>query len=299
MDRRKFNGTFKQDNKYGKKYDIDESCFDIINCELKAYCLGFLYADGNVGIYNNDYLMRLNLNVKDSEILDIFIKCLKTNRKWKIDGRGDIVLCISNKKICLSLINKGVVQRKTFKIQFPDTNTIPDHLMGHFIRGYFDGDGTIHTSTKHWNRSRCSIISNYDFITGLQNYILQFGFSKTKINKVWSKKFKTKKCGVIHFGGFYNIKRIYEFLYKNATFFLKRKKDKFIEYFELRDKNIKKDWNKIYSFELISPLGKYHKFNSLKELSNITGMCKGSYYKLIKNKTKYAKGWGLPLKNDN
>jgi hypothetical protein len=258
--------------------------------------LGFLYADGNVGVYGSDYCVRLNLNIKDSEILDVFIKCLETNRGWKIDGRGDVYLGIFNKILCLSLINKGVVQAKTFKIKFPSLDIVPNHLIHHFIRGYFDGDGTMAVSRKHWNGTQAAIISNYDFIIGLKRHLTSIGFSDRKITKVWSKKYKTKKCGVYHIGGFNNIKKFHDYIYNGANFYLKRKREKFNEYFVRRENDIKKDWNKLYSFELISPDGKFYKFASLKEMRSVTNFSKYSYYKLIKNKTKAVKGWTLPDK---
>lgn len=294
MDIKKVKKGFKIDNKFGHKYQINENCFDIIDNELKAYCLGFLYADGNLGIYNNDYVIRLNLNAKDSEILDIFIKCFNTDRKWKTDKRGNIYLNIFNKKICFSLMKKGIVQAKTFKIKFPNNQIIPENFMSHFIRGYFDGDGTISLSKKYWNGSHVGIISNYDFIVGLKDYLVRFGFSNRKITKVWSKKYKTKKCGIFSLCGYRNIKRFYDYIYRDSHFFLKRKKVKFLEYFYERDKNIKTGWNRLYKFELVSSDNIYYKFHSLKDLITETGMCKHSYYKLVKNKAKFCKGWRLP-----
>ena len=36
----------KRENNHARKYKIDQNYFDFINCENKAYFLGFLYADG-------------------------------------------------------------------------------------------------------------------------------------------------------------------------------------------------------------------------------------------------------------
>ena len=41
------------------------------------------------------------------------------------------------------LIKQGCVPRKSLILTFPNTNQVPENLINHFIRGYFDGDGSI------------------------------------------------------------------------------------------------------------------------------------------------------------
>jgi intein-encoded DNA endonuclease-like protein len=47
------------------------------------------------------------------------------------------------------LIALGCVPRKSLILRFPTKEQVPQHLIKHFIRGYFDGDGSIGLVKKH------------------------------------------------------------------------------------------------------------------------------------------------------
>lgn len=48
---------------------------------------------------------------------------------------------ITSAELCNSLVNLGIGYNKShFDLHIPN---IPEHLIKHFIRGYFDGDGCI------------------------------------------------------------------------------------------------------------------------------------------------------------
>ena len=57
---------------------IDETVFDVIDTEEKAYWLGFMYADGC--IYSKEYRMELSLQGSDVEHLQKFSKFLKSTK---------------------------------------------------------------------------------------------------------------------------------------------------------------------------------------------------------------------------
>ena len=68
----------KSQSELKRKYNIDETFFDVIDTEEKAYFLGFLYADG----YNNTdrNSVALSLNEDDKEILEKFNNLLQSNK---------------------------------------------------------------------------------------------------------------------------------------------------------------------------------------------------------------------------
>ena len=132
-------------------YTINDNFFEVLN-ENSLYVLGFLYADG----YHNENRksIRLSLKETDEEILVKIKNVLGSNRPLGVDtSRGENFkqkyLDINNVKISNRLKILGCVQNKTFKITFPDF--IPDEIMRHFIRGYFDGDGglTLYINTNN------------------------------------------------------------------------------------------------------------------------------------------------------
>lgn len=131
-----------------RKYDIDEDYFDVIDTQNKAYALGLYYADGSVAS-NGGTLVRLSLQECDKEILDklnsefggnrklLFIEYHKKNKNWS----NQYCLSISNKKLHNDLIKHGCLPNKSLILKFP--TTVPYDLTRHFIRGYFDGDGSL------------------------------------------------------------------------------------------------------------------------------------------------------------
>lgn len=62
-------------------------------------------------------------------------------------GKQYCSLTIANQHLVNALYDNGVVFNKTLTLQYPDNNIIPESLERHFIRGYFDGDGSVYLST--------------------------------------------------------------------------------------------------------------------------------------------------------
>ena len=75
-----------------------------------------------------------------------------------------------------SLIEKGCVPNKTRHILFPAEDQVPKELLSHFIRGYYDGNGSF-----VFNKGQCSIS-----FTGQRNFIEEIRdfFEKNKRYKI-------------------------------------------------------------------------------------------------------------------
>src|SRR5690606_34041342 len=75
---RRYGYKAKSQSELQRKYNIDETFFDVIDTEEKAYFLGFLYADG----YNNTDRNSVALSLKedDKEILEILNNLLQPNK---------------------------------------------------------------------------------------------------------------------------------------------------------------------------------------------------------------------------
>lgn len=234
-------------------YNLDEHVFDVIDSEEKAYWLGFLMADG----YNhaNKSAICLRLNAIDTEILEKFRAFLKSDapiynfrRQTAYSSKENDYKEVRVNSVHLSkrLAELGCVQRKTYILEFP--SFIPDNLMNHFIRGYFDGDGCISIINRNNRKSENS--KTYQFtIAGRREFLLEVQKHLAKNANVVVNPLKTQPnnfAQIIHYGGFNVVLRLLNYLYKDATIYLKRKHDKYLQ-MVVRQSNLQKSINPVNS----------------------------------------------------
>jgi len=67
------------------------------------------------------------------------------------------IFSVNRREFVKNLIDKGCHQAKTFTLEF--SKFLREDLKRHFIRGYFDGDGTIYLA-KMKDSERFSLILN-------------------------------------------------------------------------------------------------------------------------------------------
>jgi intein/homing endonuclease len=138
------------------KIDFNESFFETIDSEEKAYWLGFIAADGCILIVNKNsnpsYRLSIGLSEKDLNHLEKFKKSIELNHKLykrenKYNYKDQLSIKISyhirihSKKMFNDLLDKGITPRKSLTLK-PPLN-VPEDLIRHWIRGYFDGDGSV------------------------------------------------------------------------------------------------------------------------------------------------------------
>ena len=209
-----------------KKYTLNRNYFDDIDTQNKAYILGLLYADGNVG--KDNYVIQICLQEEDKHILEqiknelnsnrplYFKETNKKNKSWK----NTYSLILNDEHMHQSLINKGVVPQKTFKIKFPEF--LDEKFISHFIRGYFDGDGcfTCYPRKDYPNKYR------YGFeIVGQSENILKyfkdfFYKNNIKTNIYYRSTNNTKRLMT---GSKSEILKIINLLYYDCNLYIERK----------------------------------------------------------------------------
>lgn len=209
------------------KFPFTEDYFEIINCESKAYWVGYLAADGCLLRGNGVYL-----SSKDIEVLDRFrsdLKVVKKMGKSEINGKDYFRICLYSNKMYNDLLKYNLTPRKSLTLK-PPAN-LPKDMIRHWIRGYFDGDGCITIKAKKPNHlvSRCrfGILGTFEVLNFIKiNLPFELREIRLKDNK--------SKIYSLSTGKIDNIYSVFNYLYSGTSLYLKRKKDKFIEYFEMR-----------------------------------------------------------------
>lgn len=219
-----------------RKYSLDEHWLDSLDCEEKFYFLGFFAADG----CNHGNYLEVKLKSDDRNILEKMAIWFNYNgplyeytQKIKDTDRIGhyVALSIHSSYLCNRLTELGLPPRKTFALRFPVY--ISDENMRHYIRGYFDGDGSITVRRTKTTLSPSAEFSGASaFLWDLNAIIYQkFGFSLNfrGIPRKGGENFQAK------FGNTENTFVILDWIYANCTIFLDRKYSRYKELREYRD----------------------------------------------------------------
>lgn len=229
FDRYRFSQYMKRQGVYVSerphKLLFSNNVFENIDTEEKAYWLGFLYADGCMR-YDRK-MIELGLSIKDEGHLYKFRSFL--NSKHKVSYKNNKLgkscrISISDIKLYDDLIKQGCKPRKSLTLTFPTENQVPKYLHKHFIRGYFDGDGSI-TLTE--NTVGINILGTREFLEGIKLYV-DILKNKTlyplKYNKLDKNTYR------IQFEGINDIRLFLEYIYKDSNIYLDRKFNKYLEF---------------------------------------------------------------------
>lgn len=218
-----------------RKYTLNQHYFDIINTEEKAYFLGLLYADGcNMENRNS---IKICLQEQDKEILDKFNKALESNnslkfiKKTKESHQNQYSLEVVNKHMSKKLAELGCVQAKSLILKFPTEEQVPNYLIRHFIRGYFDGDGSIsfYKDERKCNSYRLTInIVGTKYFLEKQYEIIK---KELNINCCFRARFPERNNSTtgLYISGGKQCRKFMNWLYEDATIWINRKWNKFKE----------------------------------------------------------------------
>lgn len=221
-----------------RKYSFNQDYFENIDSEEKSYWLGFLYADGYVGRNNNE--ITLALSKKDRNHIENFAKSIDSNylikdkvvKSGKFVDKEYSVLTVISQKMKNDLIDKGCFNCKSLILEFP--TKVPNDLIHHFIRGYFDGDGSVFISKEKHHRSgnidnviHSRILGTYNFISKMNEYI---GFDPVVVKRYKNSDKENMYEFVIKRS--IRCKKLMDYLYRDSSIYLARKKQIFNDYFK-------------------------------------------------------------------
>lgn len=220
------------------RYYVDHEAFSQWN-EQSAYFLGFILADGHL-CYAGDKYIQICVSERDKDILEKFICYTKYEghilkgqpEKHNINISGQYIsnvsstlrVNISNARIVQDIIKKGVpAGNKTYTATFP---YVPPKYMKDFIRGIIDGDGWITVSKNGY--VSIGVVGTQSVVEGVRN---NYNMDCSS-NKVRQKGEHYWDCII----NGYKAMAILDWLYGNATVFLNRKYNKYLEAKTMYDK---------------------------------------------------------------
>lgn len=209
-------------------YEYDDHFFDAIDTQAKAYWLGFIAADGNVDRKNRRLVIRLA--AKDCEHLERLNVCLGSNKPIAIGAvrafgkeYESANLDFASKILVAGLQAHGITPNKSLTHEWP--RFLPDPLVAHYLRGYFDGDGSFHIDAKRpWNIA-ASLLGTRPFLEECRAVLVAHcELSEPTVRP----KAKNNKAHVLRYGSRPQVQRFARFLYQDATIFLPRKHAKIV-----------------------------------------------------------------------
>ena len=207
---------------FNKKYFVNEDFFKKWTHDM-AYVFGFWFADGH--IYNGferkkqtRYVWGISQDIKDEYLLkDILQKIGSNHELYYEPKRNHCRFLIISKQMVEDIIAIGGSYRKSRSCLFP---AIPKEHLSDFVRGYFDGDGSVFVDCKK-RKSGTFTSASKKFI-----YVL-LELLRANINGFKARIVKDKRGN----GAFYlsfdvnDAIRLRGFMYQNDGMCLKRKKD--------------------------------------------------------------------------
>lgn len=217
--------TYVESKDLLRKYSVNDNFFKEQNSNM-AYLLGLIAADGNVATKENS--ISIELQKEDCELLEEIKKVTESTRdiSYYSNSRGKELakfqVWSSFWKKDLSIY--GIVPNKTFILKPPTFLNSKYYI--DYIRGYFDGDGTICQNNSYSISFEIGGV-NKEVIEWIRTVLAtNYGISNNKIyssttpngkNFFYKTSYSNRKT----------VERIYKILYTPNSLYMKRKKDKF------------------------------------------------------------------------
>lgn len=197
-----------------------------MNTEEQFYWLGFMYADGNISKEGNRVEIRLSLKDKDH-----FLQLTTEIRIGETNGIKFCHLSVRNKHLWNTLNRLGCVPQKSLTLAFPNLKLFKNTVnILHFIRGYVDGCLTISKDGDKL-RTRLTIVGTKSFLTSINCLFSNKGYIRNKSTENYTNQaFELKFSDIPS-------RRLARYLYENATIYLDRKYEKFLEFCRLEEES--------------------------------------------------------------
>ncbi len=232
-------GYNKQENTCNHNY------FDNIDTEIKAYLLGFFIADGWLNVGNSRFGLQIKeednivLHYIKNEFVNDSVISTKNRTTETVTRKNISTIRWTSSHMKDIFMNKyKILENKTYDktFMFP-FEEIPEHLIRHFIRGFFDGDGCF--SKIRQSLSITIISTSLNFLNQIAKYFtnLSEGINEVireingKTTNYYTLNFNFERTDKPE-----KVLKIYNYLYDDSELYLIRKKDKIESYLKYRGK---------------------------------------------------------------
>lgn len=193
--------------------------------ELKYYILGLILTDGCVS-QQESKMKRMTFRTSDIQLAEMLHPIISPDRKmyenkpYKAEHNISYALINTNPQLLDILDSYGIKPRKSYDVKFPD---IPEDFITHFIRGVFDGDGSISKmNISKYKYKRISITSSsFYFISELLKILLRYSFPVKIV------KDNRKDAYYLTMYNQKEIERFGEWIYKDCNYCMERKRQRF------------------------------------------------------------------------
>lgn len=201
--------------------------FETIDIEPKAYWLGFITADGC--ITGNGNRLQIALQRLDRKHLEQFRLAVgadnpihDTLQKQKYPTSK---ISISSKQLVDGLRRQGLTERKSLRLVWP---SLDRKVLHHYMRGVVDGDGGFYRAVNKYSNGFNYVFGLY---CGTESYLLEFQKvlvlnCAVPVAKLYCRSDKPDLSKTLAYSGRLQVKRIFNYLYKDATIWLPRKREK-------------------------------------------------------------------------
>lgn len=178
-------------------YGGNDDYFDVLDTDEKCYWFGFLAADGRA----KKKFLTINLGMKDWNHIETFkshvgytgpivpvTRFHRIRQKWYTHANFNW----GSVKIVADLQKHGILQIKAGDCE--PLIRLNDDQYRSFLRGYFDGDGSIYVTSRrgdwYWNicgphpaileylMSRCPVVTRHNAIEGATRWAVAYGGNK-------------------------------------------------------------------------------------------------------------------------
>lgn len=211
-----------------KKHKVNFNFFKTWSPDM-AYVLGFIGADGNICHSGRGHSLQVACDDKDviEKIKIVLSYEGPIYQKIRENGKISYSLRICDQIIFHDLQKLGITERKSLTLTPP---RMPKSLIRHFIRGYFDGDGSVYLNNRPY-KSKLGVA-----IYTASKYMSEFLYQRLKL------LFKNSYNGTVRMRlahqktpyycisfGQKSASKFFIYMYKDANVYLERKYNKFIE----------------------------------------------------------------------